>query len=176
MTPPPETPEDDPKSSKLPPTNRETETGEAPRGWLPTDGVSSKLKIFVIGLTFLTVMAFGVFIAMFIKKMFINKSESPHWGPQLLTIAEELKDRGLKQQAIKQYENYLTSQEVDLATRSRVYSEISELYLELGHCDQAILWYLHAKAAQPKAPRAEESERQFQECRKRSGTSNKSQP
>jgi len=176
MTPPPETPEDDPRSSKLPSTNRETETGEAPRGGLPTAGVSTKLKIFVIGLTFVTVMAFGVFTAMFIKKMFINKSESSNWGPQLLTIAEELKDRGFKQQAIEQYENYLTSQEVDLATRSRVYSEISELYLELGNCDQAILWYLHAKAAPPEAPRAEESESKFQECRKRSSTSNKSQP
>jgi len=176
MTPPPETPEDDPRSSKLPSMNRETETGEAPSGGLLTAGVSTKLKIFVIGLTFVTIMAFGVFVAMFIKKMFINKSEGSHWGPQLLTIAEELKDRGLKQQAIEQYENYLASQEVDLATRSRVYSEISELYLELGNCDQAILWYLHAKAAQPKALRAEESESKFQECRKRSSTSNPSQP
>ena len=79
MTPPPETPEDDPRSSKLPPTNRETETGEDSRGWLPTDGVSPKLKIFVIGLTFVTVMAFGVFMAMFIKKMYVNKSESSNW-------------------------------------------------------------------------------------------------
>ncbi len=176
MTPPTETPEDDPKSSKLPPVNREPEVREASSVLIPTAGVSPKLKIFVIGLTFVTIMAFGVFTAMFIKKMFISKSESSHWGPQLLTIAEELKDRGLKQQAIEQYENYLASQEVDLATRFRVSSEISELYLELGHCDRAILWYLHAKAAQPKAPRAEESESKFQECRKRSSIPNQSQP
>ena len=173
MTPPPENPEDDPRSSKLSPANRETEAGETPRGWIPMAGVSPKLKFFVIGLTFFTLMAFGVFTAMFIKKMFIHKSEGSKWGPQLLTIAEELKDRGLQQQAIEQYENYLASQEVDLVTRSRVSSKISELYLELGKCDRAILWYLHAKAAQPKTSQAEDSENQFEECRKRFSPSNK---
>ncbi len=173
MTPPPETPEDDPRSSKLPPANRETETGETPRVWIPTAGVSPKLKIFVIGLTFVTVMAFGVFIAMFLKKIFVDKSESSKWGPQLLIIAEELKNRGLQQQAIEQYENYLASQKVDLITRSRVSFKISELYLELGKCDRAILWYLHSKAAQPKTPPAEDSESKFEECRKRSSPSNK---
>ena len=173
MTPPTENPPDDPGSSKLPPANRETETGEAPRVWIPTEGVSTKLKVFVIGLTFVTVMAFGVFAAMVIKKMFIDKSESPKWGPQLLIIAEELKNRGLQQQAIEQYENYLAGQKVDLVTRSRVSSKISELYLELGQCDRAILWYLHAKAAQPKTSQAEDSESKFEECRQRSNPSNK---
>ena len=59
---------DDPNSRKLPPVNRESESSGTSGGWIPTAGVSTKLKVFVIGLTFITVMAFGVFIAMFIKK------------------------------------------------------------------------------------------------------------
>lgn len=160
---------DDPNSPKLPPTNREPDPQGLPK--IPTAGVSTRLKTFVIGMTFITIMAFGIFIAMFIKKAFVNEHDSGTWGPQLITIAEELKDRGLKSQAIEHYQKYLDTQKADLETRSRISFNISQLYVGLGKCDDAVAWFLHAKAAQPTSPSVQEPEAQIQQCRSQSKTS-----
>jgi hypothetical protein len=161
---------DDPRSRKLPPVSRDSEVSGSSGGFIPTAGVSTKLKIFVIGLTFITVAAFGIFIAMFIKKTF-GSGSTQTWGPQLVTIAEELKNKGLKPQAIEHYQEYLNTQDVDLKTRSRISHDIATLYVELGKCDDAVVWFLHAKAAQPKSPQVSESETQIQQCRSQSKTS-----
>ncbi len=153
---------DDPGNPKLPPTGSGQKTGRLPK--IPTAGVSPKLRFFVIGLTFLTLMVFGVFVALFIKKAFITGPETT-WGPQYLTIAEELKTRGLRPQAIEHYQKYLDTQKVDLETRSRISFDIGALYAELGQCDNAVVWFLHAKAAQPATPRTRETETQIQQCR-----------
>lgn len=159
---------DDPENLKLPPTSSGPKAGRLPK--IPTAGVSPKLRFFVIGLTFFTVMVFGVFVAMFIKKAYIKNPETT-WGPQLLTIAEELKDRGLKPQAIEQYQKFLDTQKVNQETRSRISFDIGKLYVELGQCDDAVVWFLHAKAAQPTAPRIQETEAQVEQCRSRLNTS-----
>ena len=158
---------DDPTSRKLPPV-RESTTQSPPGGWIPTEGVSPKLKIFVIGLTFVTIMAFGIFTAIFVKKVFVKGPDKGTWGPQLLTIAEELKNQELKPQAIEHYQKYLETQEVDLETRSRVSFDIATLYVELGQCDNAVVWFLHAKAAYPEEHRVQESDTQIRKCRSRS--------
>lgn len=163
--------QDDPTSHKLPPVNDEPEPSGMTGGFIPTAGVSTKIKVFVIGLTFITVMAFGVFIAMFIKRTFAKQADKVTWGPQLVIIADELKDKGLKSQAIEHYKKYLDTQEFDLKTRSRISFNIATLYVELGKCDDAVVWFLHAKAAQPKAPSVQESESQLQKCRSQSKTS-----
>ncbi len=157
---------DDPNSRKLPPVNHEP--GKTSGIRIPTAGVSTKLKVFVIGLTFLTIAVFSVFSVMFIKKMFVKQTDNVTWGPQLVTIAEELKDKGLKPQAIEHYQKYLNTQEVDLKTRSWISFDIATLYVELGKCDDAVVWFLHAKAAQPTAPWVQKSEVQLQSCRSRS--------
>jgi tetratricopeptide (TPR) repeat protein len=162
---------DDPSNRKLPPINREPEAKDTPGGWIPTAGVSSKLKIFVIGLTFITVMAFGVFIAIFVKKTFLKGTGNQTWGPQILTIAKELKNKGLRPQAIEHYQKYLDTQKVDMETRSRVSFDIATLYVELGKCDDAVVWFLHAIAAQPEEHRVQKSEAQIQQCLGRSKTS-----
>ena len=162
---------DDPNSRKLPPQNRGSDSKDAPGGRIPTAGVSTKLKVFVIGLTFITITAFGIFIAMFVKKAFVKGPDKVTWGPQLVTIAEDLKDKGLKPQAIEHYQRYLDTQKVDLETRSRISFDIATLYVELGKCDDAVVWFLHAKAAQPEEHRVQESEIQMQQCRDRSKTS-----
>ena len=160
---------DNPNSRKLPPVSREPSGTSG--GWIPTTGVSTKLKVFVIGLTFITIMAFGIFIAMFIKKTFIKQADPVTWGPQLVTIAEELKDKGLKPQAIEHYQRYLDTQKVNMETRSRISFDIATLYVELGKCDDAVVWFLHSKTAQPEEHRVQKSETQIQQCRSRSKTS-----
>lgn len=162
---------DDPNNRKLPPKNHQPQSKDTPGGWIPTAGVSPKLKIFVIGLTFITIMAFGVFIAMFVKKAFVKGADKVTWGPQLLTIANELNDKGLKPQAIEHYQKYLDSQKVDLETRSRISFDIATLYVELGKCDDAVVWFLHSKAAQPEEHRIQKSNTQIQQCRSRAKTS-----
>jgi hypothetical protein len=162
--------QDDPSSHKLPPVNQEPESSGSSGGWIPTAGVSTKIKVFVIGLTFITVAAFCVFIVMFAKKTFL-KGTNQTWGPQLVTIAEELKDKGLKPQAIEHYKKYLDTQKADMKTRSKISFDIATLYVELGKCDDAVVWFLHAKAAQPTATWIQESEAQLQQCRSRSNTS-----
>ena len=166
MPTPSENPKDDPRSSKLPPVNRDPEPRERSGGLVPTAGVSPKLKFFVIGLTFVTLTAFGVFTAMFIKKMFIKPAKT-NWGPQWLTIADELRERGLPRQAIEHYQKYLDTQKVDHKTRSRISFNIAQLYVELGQCDDAVVWFLHAKTAQPAAPRVQDAEADIQQCRSR---------
>ena len=162
--------QDDPSSRKLPPVNRESEPGGTSGGFIPTAGVSTKIKVFVIGLTFITIAAFGIFIAMFIKKTFV-KGTNQTWGPQLVTIAEELKDKGLKLQAIEHYQKYLDTQKVDMKTRSKISFDIATLYVELGKCDDAVVWFLHANTAKPVKLQILESESQLQQCRSRSNTS-----
>lgn len=157
---------DDPTSRKLPPINRDPEPQRTSGNWIPTAGVSPKLKIFVIGLTFVTIMAFGLFIALFIKKTFVKGTDKV-WGPQLVTIAEELNDKGLKPQAIEHYKKYLETQEVDLKTRSSISFNIATLYVELGQCDDAVVWFLHAKAAYPEEHLVQKSDAKIQQCRSR---------
>ena len=160
----------DPTSRKLPPINREPESNQTSGGFIPTARVSTKLKVFVIGLTFVTVAAFGLFIAMFIKKSFV-KGTTQEWGLQLVTIAEELKTQGLKPQAIEHYQEYLDTQKVDLKTRAQISFDIATLYVELDQCDNAVVWFLHAKTAEPEEHRVQQSDTQIQECRDRSKTS-----
>jgi len=153
------------------PTNRDPESKANPGARIPTDGVSPKIKIFVIGLTFVTITAFCVFIVMFAKKVFIKETDNTIWGPQLVTIAEELKAKGLKPQAIEHYQEYLDTQEVDLKTRSRISFDIATLYVELGNCDDAVVWFLHAKTAQPEEHLVQRANIQIQQCRDRPKTS-----
>ncbi len=166
---------DDPKSAKLPPVDPKRPTDPRPPATprpaaksgagIPTQGVSPQLKIFVIGLTFLTVMAFGVFAALMIKKIFLKDGTQEVWGPQLLTIAQELQDRGIPQGAIQEYQRYLDTQNVDLKTRSEISLKMASLYLELGQCDQAIAAFLHAKAAQPTSPEVQTFDSKLKTCR-----------
>jgi hypothetical protein len=163
----PDNPED-PGNTRLPPANRETKSAGLPK--IPTEGVSPKLKMFVIGMTFLTIMAAGIFVALFIKKVFVEGSDNKIWGPQILAIGKELENKGLKPQAIEHYQKYLDTQKVDMETRSKIAFDIATLYVDLGQCDNAVVWFLHAKTAQPEEHRVQKSNTQIQQCRSRSNT------
>lgn len=154
----------DPHSAKLPPVNKETKG----RIKIPTEGVSPGIKIFVIGLTFFTVVAFGVFVAMFVKKTFI-KEPGVSWGSELLTTADKLKAQGLKPQAIEQYKKYLDTQKVDKKTRSGISFDIGKLYAELGQCDDAVVWFILA-TEQHNDARYSESETLAKQCRNQPST------
>ena len=160
---------DDPKSTKLPPAHPQS-SGKS-EAKIPTEGVSPQIKIFVIGLTFFTVMAFGIFAALMIKKIFLKNDTQEVWGPQLLTIAQQLQERGLRQEAVDHYQRYLDTQTVDNKTRSRISLSMAALYLELGLCDKATVSFLHAQAAQPEAPEVHTFKPRVGQCRSNVSTS-----
>lgn len=162
-------PRDDPKSTKLPPANPGPSAKSGPA--IPTEGVSPQIKIFVIGMTFLTIMAFGVFAALMIKKIFLKEGGEETWGPQLLTIAEQLKDRGLRQEALEHYQRYLDTQTVNLKARAGISMTMAHLHLELGQCNRAVVTFLHAQAAQPSHPEIQTFESKIQSCRSQTPTS-----
>ena len=161
----PNPPEYDPRSSKLPPADGGSDAAKKSKSIFPSEGVSPKLKVFVIGLTFLTLMAFGLFAAQLVKKVFIKTPDEGEWSQQWLTIADELKQKGFKSQAIDHYQKYLEEGKPDSSTRSRVALEISKLYVALGKCRDATAWVLHARTAQKSSPDLKEAEAAVQQCR-----------
>jgi hypothetical protein len=154
---------DDPGSTRLPPANRESKRTGLPK--IPTAGVSPKLKMFVIGMTFLTIMAGGIFVALLVKKVFVQGPDSKTWGPQILAIGKELENKGLKPQAIEHYQKYLDTQKVDMKTRSKISFDIATLYVDLRQCDNAVVWFLHAQTAQLEEHRVQKANTQIQQCR-----------
>jgi len=169
---------DDPRSPKLPPPKKRDEAaaGEAApdgipaAGGIPTAGVSRKLKIFVIVLTVVTIGAFGIFTAMLVKKSASTSENNPEpaaeamWDKQVLTVAEKLRDAGLHDQALTQYEKYLENPAVDLETRSNVAYIIGGLYMEMGNCGEAMAWFYHSEVAQARAPWTEDRNRRIDGC------------
>ncbi|CCQ91717.1 hypothetical protein NITGR_780021 [Nitrospina gracilis 3/211] len=156
---------DNPTSPKLPPPNASSQTDPPEKDTgsgfqIPTEGVSAKLKTFVIGLTVVTFVAFGIFTAMLFKKSMSSEekaaaqapSNSTLWNTQALAVAEKLRDSGLYEQAVTQYEAYLENPNLNLETRSNVAYIMGGLYMELGNCGEALVWFFHSEAAVKDAP------------------------
>lgn len=162
---------DDPRDPKLPPVKKSgsaASNGNTP-GVLPTAGVSTKLKLFVIVLTVLTVGAFGIFTAMLVKKSTSSSREPEQkqrvvWDQQILTVAEKLRDAGLYDQALVQYEKYLQNPAVDLKTRSQVAYIMGGLYMEMGNCGEALAWLYQSEAALSSAPWTEDRNQRIDGC------------
>lgn len=169
---------DNPTGPKLPPTRSanpvEPAAEEAPASFkIPTEGVSTKLKVFVIGLTVVTFIAFGIFTAMLFKKSTSpsadeSKPKTPPapalWNTQALTVAEKLRDSGLYEQALTQYEAYLKNPNLDLNTRSNVAYVMGGLYMERGNCREALVWFFHSEAAEKDAAWSEDRTKRIDGC------------
>ena len=143
------------------------ENQESPRKappLIPTAGVSLPIKVAVIGLTVVTVIAFGVFALMLTKKLGELPADSKPWSDRLVTVAEKLEEAGLPKQALKQYEKFLESPKIDLETRARVSRKVGELYIQEGNCEEALSWLYQSQAAFPKAPWAGEVNQRIGNC------------
>jgi len=131
---------------------------------IPTAGVSLPIKVAVIGLTLVTVVAFGVFALMLAKKLAGPPADSKLWNNRLVTVAEKLEEAGLPQQALQQYEKFLEHPKINLETRSRVSHKVGELYIQQGNCKQALSWLYQSQAAFPKAPWTQEVNQKIGNC------------
>ena len=127
------------------------------------DGLSNKIKVPIIILTFVTLCAFG---ALFIKIAYsvssLEKSLDNH--QYLRSVGDKLKNNGLNEQAIDQYLKYLDKAKADALTRSTIAHSVGELYMELNNCREALVWLFQAETIGFAYQRADELKKHIDTC------------
>ncbi len=122
---------------------------------VPDEGVSKKLKMFVIILT--TITLFG-FVALFIK--FLNKQTNPvkkvsavqkSVSSQALIneyekVGLRLINAGLNEQAIDQFITVWEMQATGTLERAKAAQTVGQLYAGLNNCQEALVWLFRAEA------------------------------
>ncbi len=120
--------------------------------FIPTDGVSKKLKIVVI---MLTVLIFLAFIALFNK--FSNKQpiknvpavqeplSDQHLVDEYQRVGTRLMNYGLKEQAIDQFIRVWEMQKFDGVEKTKAAQTVGRLYADLGNCPEALVWLFRAE-------------------------------
>ena len=124
--------------------------------FIPTDGVSKKLKIVVI---MLTVLIFLAFIALFNK--FSNKQpiknvpavqeplSNQHLVDEYQRVGTRLMNSGLKEQAIDQFIRVWEMQKFDGVEKAKAAQTVGRLYADLGNCPEALVWLFRAEVLDP---------------------------
>lgn len=148
---------------ELPPI-KEPKHEDKPAQPEPDQGISKGLKTTIIAFTVFTILAFIVFTFLMVGKLSSPKNNNEEWNVQLLAVAEKLKDAGLHEQAIEQYEKYLQDRKVDMVVRGEVSRTLGNLFMDLGNCREALSWFYQAEAAFPKAPWIEELNARIDGC------------
>ena len=129
----------------------------------PKDGLSNKIKVPIIILTFITLCALGV---LFIKIAYSVSSPDKNFnGHQYLrNIGDKLKNNGLNEQAIDQYIKYLDKTKAGPLSRSEVAHTIGELYMELNNCREALVWLFFAETTGSEYQRNDELKTHIDTC------------
>jgi len=132
-------------------------TNHAPEE-IPTDGVSKKLKVFVIALTAVTFIAL---VALFTKlasrpdipAKIASTAQAPISNQSLSdeynAVGTRLMNSGLKEQAIDQFIKVWEMQQVGSLERAKAAQTVGGLYADLGNCQEALIWLFRAEAADP---------------------------
>ena len=123
---------------------------------VPADGVSKKLKVFVLLLTAVTLMALvAVITKLAIKPRGQAKAtSSPSISNQSIrdeynAVGTRLMNSGLKMQAIDQFIALWEMQKVGSPERAKAAKTVGSLYADLGNCQEALVWLFRAEAADP---------------------------
>ena len=67
-------------------------------------------------------------------------------------LANKLKSVGIADEAIKQYEEYFNTAQVDKRTRSNLAYTLGKLYLEEGNYERALSWFYRVDMIDPETP------------------------
>ncbi len=145
----------------LPPLS--TEGGETESPPIP-EGISPGLKKGIIAFTTVTVLIFGVFGTLLIKKILGSGKDTGPDKHETLVVAEKLHQAGLNEQALEQYEKFLNQPGVDRETRSKVSFTAGKLYLELDNCTEGLVYLFQSQVVFPKAPWAAELTSHIDHC------------
>ena len=127
------------------------------------DGVSPTIKIFVIGLTVITFMAFCIFMYVLVTKFF-SFSQSATWDKQLIEVGDRLKQEGFREEAITQYEKFLEGKKINPSIRAEVSYSIGKLYQEKGNCRQALAWFFQVEVAHQETARKKNIRSEITNC------------
>ncbi|MBC8286978.1 MAG: hypothetical protein H8E42_05820 [Nitrospinae bacterium] len=127
----------------------------------PADGVSKKLKIFVIILTAVTFLAL---VALFTK--LANKPSGPKKNQSTVqktisnqslsdeyqAVGTRLMNSGLKEQAIDQFIKVWEMQKTGSMERAKAAQTVGGLYADLGNCQEALIWLFRAEVSDSTLP------------------------
>jgi hypothetical protein len=121
---------------------------------ITTDGVSKKLKAFVIILTAVTFIALvALFTKLASKPRGPEKNTStaqisnPSLSDEYNAVGTRLMNSGLKEQAIDQFTTVWEMQKVGSSERAVAAQTLGRLYADLGNCQEALVWLFRAEAA-----------------------------
>ena len=125
--------------------------------------LSYKIKIPVIILTVITLAVMG---ALFVKIAFsISSSEKKSNSYQYLqNVGDKLRDKGLHQQAIHQYIEYLEKTKINTASRTMIAHAIGQMYMELSNCQEGLMWLFQAEEEETTYHRVDELKKDIDIC------------
>ena len=125
--------------------------------------LSYKIKIPVIILTVITLAVMG---ALFVKIAFsISSSEKKSNSYQYLqNVGDKLRDKGLHQQAIHQYIEYLEKTKINTASRTTIAHTIGQMYIELSNCQEGLMWLFQAEEEETTYQRVDELKKDIDIC------------
>ena len=125
--------------------------------------LSYKIKIPVIILTVITLAVMG---ALFVKIAFsISSSEKKSNSYQYLqNVGDKLRDKGLHQQAIHQYIEYLEKTKINTASRTMIAHTIGQMYMELSNCHEGLMWLFQAEEEETTYHRVDELKKDIDIC------------
>ena len=126
---------------------------------IPADGVSKKLKVFVIILTAVTLIALvALFTKLAIKPRGQIKatSSAPILNQSLRdeynAVGTRLMNSGLIIQAIDQFIALWEMQKVGSPERAKTAKTVGRLFADVGNCQEALVWLFRAEAADSTLP------------------------
>ena len=119
------------------------------------DGLSNKIKVPIIILTFITLCTLGALLIKIAYSVSLPEKNLDSYL-YLLKIGDKLKNNGLNEQAIDQYIKYLDKTQAEALSRSMVAHTVGELYMKLNNCREALVWLFHAETIGPAYQRANE--------------------
>ena len=125
--------------------------------------LSYKIKIPIIILTLITLAVMG---ALFIKIAFsVSSSEKKSNSYQYLrNVGDKLRDKGLHQQAIHQYIEYLEKTKINTASRTMIAHSIGQMYIELSNCQEGLMWLFQAEEEETTYHRVDELKKDIDIC------------
>ena len=125
--------------------------------------LSYKIKIPIIILTVITLAVMG---ALFVKIAFsISSSEKKSNSYQYLqNVGDKLRDKGLYQQAIHQYIEYLEKTKINTASRTMIAHTIGQMYIELSNCQEGLMWLFQAEEEETTYHRIDELKKDIDIC------------
>ena len=135
-------------------------TNQAPEE-TPTDGVSKKLKVFVIILTAVTFIALVALFTKLASKLrgpvkIASTTQSPISNQSLSdeynAVGKRLMNSGLKEQAIDQFIKVWKMQKVGSLERAKAAQTVGGLYANLGNCQEALIWLFRAEVTGSSLP------------------------